>query len=144
MLVVDRPQSPSRTSSFVFAPARREYNSNPSRTKTETLCPTDLKSCTVAFRWHINATAEAGNVTRKPLVLRNLRQAVITALRTRQKQEQLRVAVGPGNAQFISIRHVSFHAAARHVWDCCSVVWSAAAAAAAADDTALSNLLIKN
>ena len=57
------------------------------------------------------------------------------------QQEQQRVAVGPGNAQFISIRQVSSSdAATLRRGTCDTVLWSAAAAAA---DTALGSLLIK-
>jgi len=63
------------------------------------------------------------------------------------KQEQRRVAVGPGNAQFISIRHVAFDATTLQRSTCETVVWSAAAAADDDDDatnTTLGSLLIKN
>ena len=47
---------------------------------------------------------------------------------TIEKHEQRRVAVGPGNAQFISIRQVSSDAATLRRCTCGTVVLSAAAA----------------
>jgi len=51
-------------------------------------------------------------------------------LRVWSKQEQQRLAVGPGNAQFISIRYVSFDSGTRG--HCCMVRRCCSAAAAAA------------
>ena len=55
-------------------------------------------------------------------------------VRIYEVQEQQRVAVGPGNAHFISNRQVSSDAATLQRSRCghCSTVWTAAAAADAA------------
>ena len=42
----------------------------------------------------------------------NTETAVVSSLSRRSEQEQQRVAIGPGNAHFISIRQVSFDATA--------------------------------
>jgi len=67
-------------------------------------------------------------------------------LRDDRHEQQQRVAIGPGNMQFISIRRVSSDAATLRRGTCGTVVWSAAAAALLLQIrlAALGNLLIKN
>jgi len=69
------------------------------------------------------------------------------------KQKQQRVAVGPGNAHFISIRQVSSDAVTLRrgtcghgymARRCCCRCFCCSSAASAAADTALDNMLINN